>query len=313
MRTRRIASIPNLTALALAAVATSHAGAGAHTWDVNEVFSNADGTIQFIELREPLGGAGEVNVNGHNVTSSARSYTIPAPALAPPSGFKHLLFATPAFAALPGAPTPDYVFPAGSVPFFSIVNDTISYTPFDAWTFGAGLLPTDGVNSLNRDLTTGPNSPTNYAGHTGSVNANPGPPAVPDGDAGSTPMTAAKLDAAGTRLSISWDTATCSGAADHQILFGEGSQLPTAPGGVFGVSGGVCGLGAASSFLWDPAPDAADGTGLVWWLVVVQDGTGAEGSWGLDGSNTERQGPGGGGSSAECGAASRNTNNTCGN
>ena len=27
--------------------------AGAHTWNVNEVFSNADGTVQFIELVEP--------------------------------------------------------------------------------------------------------------------------------------------------------------------------------------------------------------------------------------------------------------------
>ena len=36
---------------------------------------------------------------------------------------------------------------------------------------GAGQLPTDGVNSLSPDLTTGPNSPTNYAGETGSVDA----------------------------------------------------------------------------------------------------------------------------------------------
>ena len=28
------------------------AAAGGHTWDVFEVFSNADGTIQFIEIRE---------------------------------------------------------------------------------------------------------------------------------------------------------------------------------------------------------------------------------------------------------------------
>ncbi len=35
------------------------------------------------------------------------------------------------------------------------------------WTFGA--VPTDGVNSLSRDGTVEPNSPTNYAGETGSV------------------------------------------------------------------------------------------------------------------------------------------------
>ncbi|MFP6607219.1 MAG: hypothetical protein VCC19_11635, partial [Myxococcota bacterium] len=52
-------------AFALGLWATCHAGpalAGIHTWDVNEVFSNADGTIQFVELWEAAGGAGEVNV-----------------------------------------------------------------------------------------------------------------------------------------------------------------------------------------------------------------------------------------------------------
>ena len=30
-------------------------------------------------------------------------------------------------------------------------------------------MPTDGLHSLQRDLTTGVNSPTNYAGQTGSI------------------------------------------------------------------------------------------------------------------------------------------------
>jgi hypothetical protein len=144
--------------------------AGAHTWRVNEVFTNASGTIQFIELRESLGGAGEIGVNGHNITSVSRAYTIPAPALTPPVSFKTLLFATPAAAALPGMPTPNYIFPAGSVPFFSINGDSISYTPFDTFTFSGALLPKDGVHSLNRNLSVGCNSPRNFAGQTGSIN-----------------------------------------------------------------------------------------------------------------------------------------------
>ena len=40
------------------------------------------------------------------------------------------------------------------------------------------MVPTDGINSLRRNLTTGPNTPTNYAGGTGSVDAS-GPAALP--------------------------------------------------------------------------------------------------------------------------------------
>ena len=39
--------------------------AGAHTWDVWEVFSNADGTVQFVEIRETGGGAFETGIGGH--------------------------------------------------------------------------------------------------------------------------------------------------------------------------------------------------------------------------------------------------------
>ncbi len=146
------------------------AWAGAHTWKVNELFSDATGTIQFIEFREGGGGAGEIGFPGHNITSTTRVFTVPGAALAAPTSFKSVLIATPACAALPGMPTPDYVLPAGLVPFITLAGDSISYVPFNTLTFGAGALPTDGVHSLNANLTTGCNSPTNYAGQSGSVN-----------------------------------------------------------------------------------------------------------------------------------------------
>ncbi len=152
--------------------------AGSHTWDVNELFSNADGTIQFIELFEANGTPGEVNVQGHPISSDTKNFNLPGSALTAPTTNKSLLIATQAFADLPNAPTPDYIIPAGLLPFFFSVNgDTIAYQPWDSLTFGAGVLPTDGTNSLNFDLTTGVNSPTNYAGETGSVDAS-GPAAT---------------------------------------------------------------------------------------------------------------------------------------
>jgi hypothetical protein len=145
--------------------------AGQHTWDVNEVFSNADGTIQFVELLEANGTAGEVNI--HTVTLSAavtgESFVIGGSALTPPTSNKHFLLGTAAFAALPGAPTPDRIIPAGSVPFFSTSGDTVSYYSYDSWNFGT--VPTNGVDSLNRTGSPAirPSSPTNYAGESGGA------------------------------------------------------------------------------------------------------------------------------------------------
>lgn len=309
----RLRSVPStLVALGLFAVAGLPAAAGSHTWDVNELFSNASGTIQFIELRETNGTPGETAVGGHNVTSNTHTFTI-ASSVAAPTTFRHLLFATAGFAALPGAPTPDQIIPAGMVPFFSVNGDTVSYVPWDALTFFVGQLPTDGVNSMNFNFSTGPNSPTNYAGQTGSVNANTSPPGVPDGAAGSTPMAVQKVNAAGSRLSVFWDTTTCTGAANHQIIYGQGSQLPSVPGGLFSLSGSACGIGTASPFAWNTAPSASDGTGLIWWLIVAHDGAGTEGSWGKGSNGAERNGPGPNGSSGQCGILDKNLGNVCGN
>lgn len=161
------------TTICIVLSVTGLALAGGHTWKLNEIFSDSTGNIQFIELRESLGGAGEVAVSGHvisTLTAPAHSYTIPGPNVTPPTSFKTFLLATPACAALPGFPTPDRILNAA--PFFSIVNDTVSASGWPpAMTYAAGQLPTDGVHSRN---VIGPviacNTPTNYAGATITLN-----------------------------------------------------------------------------------------------------------------------------------------------
>ena len=147
--------------------------AGIHTWDVREVFSNADGTIQFVELWEADGGASEVGVGNGGLSSTTHSFSFGNGPVAPPTTHKSYLLGTAAFAALPGAPTPDKIIPAGSVPFFDKNGDTVSFLSFDSWTFGA--VPTNGTQSLDRISGVGTNTPTNYAGQTGTVNASAGP------------------------------------------------------------------------------------------------------------------------------------------
>lgn len=155
----------------------SAASAGIHTWDVNEVFSNADGSIQFVELWESEAGSGEINVGNGSISSNTQNFAFGQGQVVGPTTNKYYLLATAGFAALPGAPAPDAIIPAGSLPFFNTAGDTVSFAVYDDWTFGT--VPTNGTDALDRVSGVGPNSPTNYAGVTGSVNASPPPASVP--------------------------------------------------------------------------------------------------------------------------------------
>ena len=309
MRLRSAGSL--LLTLTALANAPSLARAGAHTWDVVELFSNSCGNIQFIELREMNGGAGEIGVGGWFISSNAHEFDIPSNVAAPTSN-KRILFATADFAALPGAPAPNFIIPSN---FFDVNGDTVTYGAFDDWTFGPGELPTDGIKSLNRDILNPVrnNTPTNYVGVIGSVNVAFTPPAVPDGNGASTPVEARPYDSLGPAIEVSWDTDTCCGPPSHHIVYGGASQLPTAPQTAFEVDGAVCGLGGTSPYVWLSPPEPSDGGRLLWFLVLAGDGNVREGSWGQDSTGAERMGPGTNGSSGLCGVADKYIANACGN
>jgi hypothetical protein len=154
-------------------LAASLAGAGIHTWDVREVFSNASGSIQYIELFDSGAGGLETGVGNGSLTSTGQSHSWSNGPVAPPTNGKSYLIASASFAALPGAPTPDVIIPASKVPFFNVNGDTVGFAGVDSWTFGA--VPTNGTDSLNRITGVGANTPKNYAGVQGNVNGNPPP------------------------------------------------------------------------------------------------------------------------------------------
>lgn len=149
---------------------TSPVMAGSHLWVINEVFSNADGTIQFVEMKECCGAPNEIFLVGKWVSSDTTGMMYDFTENLPPNSTadKFLLLATVGFTLLPGAPTPDYIIPDN---FFSIDADVIRYWtyPNAPLEFALGELPTDGILSLNQDGTTAINSPTNFADETGSV------------------------------------------------------------------------------------------------------------------------------------------------
>ena len=173
----RVSSWGIATACLGAFLCASPVDAGSHLWDLSEVYSNADGTIQFIELHQPTSACCETNMSGKWVRSisTGNQFDIPAN-LTGNTAFQYLLLGTAGFAALPGAPTPDYIIPDN---FFATTGDTIDLFVYDSITMPGATLPTDGVMSYNKDPGTGmwsvgSNSPANYAGGTGMVDASGG-------------------------------------------------------------------------------------------------------------------------------------------
>jgi hypothetical protein len=163
-----------LTTLAVL-VQAGTAMAGIHTWDVVEAFTNADGTIQYVELLDTGAGGTELGVGNGSLSSSLHSISWSNGQVTGPTNGKSYLIATAAFAALPNAPVPDVIIPAGNVPFFNIAGDAIAFGGFDTLTVTTP--PTNGTDSFTRNIGVGPNTPKNYAGIQGNVDA--APPVTP--------------------------------------------------------------------------------------------------------------------------------------
>ena len=152
----------------LALMLGAEARAAFHLWQMNEIYSSADGRVQFLELTSPADGEGLLM--GHVIVSTfgdeRRTYTFTTD-LDFFTGGKSLLIATEGFAAL-GVVTPDYVVPNG---FFSAAGGNVNFAGVVGWEYPA--LPTTGGLSLARDGSTEINSPKNFAGKSGTVSETP--------------------------------------------------------------------------------------------------------------------------------------------
>lgn len=152
-----------LLAIALI-VAAGPSLASFHLWLLNELYSNADGTVQFIELR--TGDHGQEFLAGHTITSlqgaTTHPFTFPLD-LPGDSAGRTFLIGTAGFAAL-GLVTPDYVVPNG---FLFTTNGSVNFADVDSVSWSA--LPIDGTLSINRNGATAVNSPKNFAGVTATI------------------------------------------------------------------------------------------------------------------------------------------------
>jgi len=155
--------------------AASGASAAFHLFQIEQLFSNADGSVQFIVMHEFTGSNFESFWGGNPLTSMSaggnKNFTFPGNLPSSQTAGKRVLIASQGFAAL-GIVTPDYTVPNGFLP---TGGGTLNYAGVDSVTFGA--LPVDGVTAINRNGQMIPNLATNFAGQTGSVTAAAPPPA----------------------------------------------------------------------------------------------------------------------------------------
>lgn len=175
-----IRSIRRTLAVCALLLCTREAFATFHIIDINEIYTNADGTIQYIELIADAAGQTELSsarlvAFGPNGTPTTIILDITADLLALGSG-ETVLFATAGFEAVAGF-APDYMipdglisFPAGRVNFqgdTGLIVDIIAYGSYTgsmpAGTTPAVALPCDGRQSLTRVSATSNNPATAFA------------------------------------------------------------------------------------------------------------------------------------------------------
>ena len=195
---------------AVVALFAQSANATFHLWQIAEIYSNANGTVQYIELTTTAGG--QQFVGGHQVTvlqnGATHLFTLPSDLPGDTTNHKFLI-GTEGFASL-GVVTPDYVVPNG---FLFQPNGIVDFAGVDVVTYNP--LPSDGVSALNHAGNIVVNAPTNFAGATGRIGAQQASPqctlsAVPAiVSAGASSTLNASCNPAAT--SYEWSGGTCAG------------------------------------------------------------------------------------------------------
>ena len=122
------------------------------------------------------------------------------------------------------------------------------------------------------------------------------PPPVPDGSFGSG-RKVSRVAGANALMHLTWDAATCPAKNNH-LLYGTLQNVST-----YAVTGAVCGLGPLGGYDWVGVP-----AGDLWFLVVGDDASAMEGSWGTNGAGAPRNGTT---ASGLCGFTTRSNAATC--
>jgi len=165
------------------AVCAMPAQAAFHLFRIDQVYSNADGTVQYVVLRESTGSNFEsfwkdnaVFLETTSATAGVQRFPFPTNLPSTATASKSVLVATNGFAAL-GLVTPDFTIPNGFIPR---AGGSLTYANaamiVDATTLPA--LPADGATAIDHNGNPVPATPKNFAGATATLAATPPPPSA---------------------------------------------------------------------------------------------------------------------------------------
>jgi len=162
---RIVAAIASILAVFLA---PHNAFASFHLWDFNEIFSNSDGTIQYIELS--TSSAAEQELGGQTIVSSgpdvANQQFIFDSDLSGSTANRTVLLATQRFSNLTGL-TPDYILPDNFIP---LAGGTLDFgTGSNILNYSREQLPRNGQQSLSGNGQAQNASPTRFDGLSAEV------------------------------------------------------------------------------------------------------------------------------------------------
>lgn len=151
------------------ALGPSHALATFHTFIVDQLYSSADGEIQFIVLREAGGVGAQHLFAGQTVTSTrggvVKTFTFPANLPSSATAGKRVLIASEGYVVLRNAapslnlPAPDYTSPNR---FLATDGGVVDFAGVDQLSYAS--LPGDGTNARFRDGSTAANLAQNFGG-----------------------------------------------------------------------------------------------------------------------------------------------------
>jgi len=135
----------------LLAMGAPIAHANFHLFKIQQIYSNAAGTVQFVVLSSGIDG--EDVWHGHYIASVSldqvvnNKYVFAADLPDSATAGKSVLVATQGFASL-GIITPDFVVPNN---FIVLGDGSVDFAGVDTIAYYAGAIPTDGVKALFRD------------------------------------------------------------------------------------------------------------------------------------------------------------------
>jgi hypothetical protein len=164
--TRRFAAVLSL----VAGLSAATASAQLPTFGFEQLYSSADGAVQFIVLRESTGNDGQhafanLTLTARDERGATRTYRFPHNLPGPDTSRQAVLIGSIGFAAL-GRIAPDFVMPDRFLPvdggIVAFANSGVVYES----------LPTDGVQA-RVPISIGPNVATNFAGGSVSLSTAP--------------------------------------------------------------------------------------------------------------------------------------------